>query len=553
MTQNRVEDGTLYGAYYDPLDTSLYAGKAFAEHLLDQVEKYVAESGDVPWLANGAKKVLGASKVFGEESHSQKEVVPRSKQMARILHHKFGVSKGDVVYFLIPSSIEMYFPVIGTWLLQGVVSPADPSLSAETVSQQLQQIGAKVIFCCKSTKNKVSEALELLGMDIPVVVMDENNDDEKEISLKFLRRSELADPYPDYPPIVQVDENEKMLICWSSGTTGKPKGILHGSKMFTKLLYDSRDKLRYGAYKTLQTTCCFHLGGFSSPLNSLIQGYEMIIIANEDLDDDIGLVTKVAAHYQVSTLLCGSHHLIQLAATKLQEGQEPVTSLGFICPLGTNVYDGIEEDLKDKFPSFTSVLNVYGQSEGGAGVSVSMTQKHLGTIMCPAVRVVNPDTGVPVGPGEVGEILYKTDCTMIGYINHEEENQRFFGQDGFCHSGDLGHYDQDTFLYFDGRLKELIKYKNYHLYPNEIEALIMQHPGVKDAAVFGRPEPSVQELVTALVVRNNSLDISEDEVKKMVDEKVDDHKKLRGGVYFVENIPRNPQGKILRKNLLKFV
>ena len=131
---------------------------------------------------------------------------------------------------------------------------------------------------------------------------------------------------------------------------------------------------------------------------------------------------------------------------------------------------------------------------------------------------------------------------MIGYIDHEEENRRFFG-----------HYDENAFLYFDGRMKELIKYKNYHLYPNELEALIMQHEGVKDAAVFGKPEPSVQELVTALVVKSDPTDVTEDDLKKLVDEQVDDHKKLRGGVYFVNKIPRNPQGKILRKNLLQLI
>ena len=68
--------------------------------------------------------------------------------------------------------------------------------------------------------------------------------------------------------------------------------------------------------------------------------------------------------------------------------------------------------MKDKFPSLTSVLNIYGQSEGGAGVSVGYTQKDLGTIMCPEVRIVDPDTGDPLGPGVVGEIVYKTDCTM---------------------------------------------------------------------------------------------------------------------------------------------
>ena len=97
---------------------------------------------------------------------------------------------------------------------------------------------------------------------------------------------------------------------------------------------------------------------------------------------------------------------------------------------------------------------------------------------------------------------------MIGYLNNQEENDKFFGSDGFLHSGDLGHYDDRGSLYFDGRLKELIKYKNFHLYPNELEEIILSHKDVQDAAVFGKPEPSVQELVTALVVQKPGSNVS---------------------------------------------
>ena len=96
-----------------------------------------------------------------------------------------------------------------------------------------------------------------------------------------------------------------------------------------------------------------------------------------------------------------------------------------------------------------------------------------------AVKIIDPDTGVAVGPNVVGEITYKSDYPMLGYLNHPEENERFFGKDGFLQSGDLGHYDEAGNLYFDGRLKELIKYKNFHLYPNELEELLMAHESVE--------------------------------------------------------------------------
>ena len=94
--------------------------------------------------------------------------------------------------------------------------------------------------------------------------------------------------------------------------------------------------------------------------------------------------------------------------------------------------------------------------------------------------------------------------------------------------GDFGHYDENGAIYFDGRKKDLIKYKNSHLYPREIEDLIMKHPDVEDEAVFGNPEPSVQELVTALVVLANGFKLIEEEIRRQVEEHFDDSRKLSG-------------------------
>jgi len=136
------------------------------------------------------------------------------------------------------------------------------------------------------------------------------------------------------------------------------------------------------------------------------------------------------------------------------------------------------------------------------------------------VKIIDPDTGVALGANVVGEITYQSDYPMLGYLNQPEENKRFFGKDGFLHSGDLGHYDEAGNLYFDGRLKELIKYKNYHLYPNELEELLMAHEAVQDAAVFGKPEASVQELVTACVVRKEGAEVTAQDLQMQVDSKV---------------------------------
>ena len=175
----------LPGSNYSPLDTSMFTGRTFAEHLLEKVRKNLEEFGDKTWITNGTRKVLGSSSVFGETSHTLGEVEGRSRQMARILYHKFGVRRGDVVHMVMPSNTEMYFPVLGTWLLQAVVSPADPGLSLHVLTKQWEDVTPKVIVCCVATLDKVRQAVDIMESDISIIVMDRMGDSEENIGREF--------------------------------------------------------------------------------------------------------------------------------------------------------------------------------------------------------------------------------------------------------------------------------------------------------------------------------------------------------------------------------
>jgi len=521
------------------------------DHLLASARLHLRVGGDRPWLVNGALLAGCSSRVGGREVVMLGEVEARVEEMVRILHHHLGVGRGEVVQVVVPGNSEWYFPVLATWALGGVLSPSDPSLSSEVLASMLDETGARVVICCRATLPKVRRAREVVGGELAVLVMDADMDFTDKLPGEVSLASLKAETSTGVAlPELEVEEHRPFLVIWSSGTTGRPKGIQHGTNIVYKTL------LPWQGMKmlpVLQTTCFFHIGGILTPLLTLVHGTKHVFLAPEDLDEGVEVMMAAAEASKAATLICGSHHLIQLAALKVNEAVSPVPSVTTAAPLGTNVYSGIAADLRDKFPAMERVMNLYGQSEGGSVVSLSSDQRCLGSITCPAARVVDPDTGAALGPGEVGEIMYRSETPMIGYLNNPEENAKFFGPDGFLHSGDLGHYDAAGCLYYDGRMKELIKYKNHHLYPNELEEIILAHESVEDAAIFGRSEPSVQELVTALVVKKKGVEVDKEELQNAVDEKVDDHKKLRGGVYFVDKIPRNPQGKILRRGLGELV
>ena len=117
-----------------------------------------------------------------------------------------------------------------------------------------------------------------------------------------------------------------------------------------------------------------------APLNALAHGKELTFIAPEDLEDNIGVIMKVGAESRANWFTCGSHHLIQLASWAMPPDQKPAESIQMVCPLGTNVYEGILSDLKSKFPSAFAVMDVYGQSEGGVAVAIGFDQKTLGGV-----------------------------------------------------------------------------------------------------------------------------------------------------------------------------
>ena len=220
--------------------------------------------------------------------------------------------------------------------------------------------------------------------------------------------------------------------------------------------------------------------------------------------------------------------------------------------MGSTVPHDLFDTLKPCLKNLYSIYHYYGMTEAGGIMAKTFDVRHLGDIAEGIVlKLVDPETKKLCDVDEVGEILVNCGINMKGYLNRPEENSRFFAPNGYIHTGDLAHYDAKGLLYFDGRLKDLIKYKNYHLYPLEIEQVIGQHPDVIEAGVFGRPDPTVQEYVTALVVKSYESSVTEQDINELVNQHVDDAKKLRGGVTFIDELPKNPQGKLLRRELLQ--
>jgi acyl-CoA synthetase (AMP-forming)/AMP-acid ligase II len=167
-------------------------------------------------------------------------------------------------------------------------------------------------------------------------------------------------------------------------------------------------------------------------------------------------------------------------------------------------------------------------------------------------KIVDLETGEALPPGEenTGELCIKGPQVMLGYLDEPEKTRECLTEDGWLHSGDIGYVDEDGYYYIVDRLKELIKYKGFQVAPAELEAVICSFDKVTDCAVIPVVDEQGGEVPRAYVVKGEE-GLSEEEVLAFVEERVAPHKKLRGGVVFIDAIPKNPSGKILRRVVIE--
>jgi 4-coumarate--CoA ligase len=163
-------------------------------------------------------------------------------------------------------------------------------------------------------------------------------------------------------------------------------------------------------------------------------------------------------------------------------------------------------------------------------------------------KVVDPATGKELGVDEDGELCIQGPQVMHGYLGNESATASTIDQDGWLHTGDIGHIDADGHLWIVDRLKELIKYSGFQVPPAELEALLLTHPGIADAAVVGLPDEEHGEIPVAYVVPRPGVDLDVDEVMAYVAERVAHYKQIRK-VVVTDAIPKSASGKILRRLL----
>ena len=334
---------------------------------------------------------------------------------------------------------------------------------------------------------------------------------------------------------------------YSSGTTGLPKGVMltHRNLLASMSAVEAAVPL-YENDVTLAVLPFFHIYGMNVIMNpSLAAGATIVTMPRFELR----LFLQAIQDYKVTVISAAPPMVLALAQDPVVEEYD-VSSLRWLMS-GAASLDG-RTAMKAQERLGCTVFQAYGMTESSPGVFATLPADPgppdsvgllLPNLEC---RVVDLTTGQDLCEGEDGEILIRGPQVMAGYFKNEDSTMNAIDDEGFYRSGDVGHIDENGHWYIVDRVKELIKYKGYQVAPAELEAILLSHDDIVDAAVIGLPAGDDGEHPIGYVV--TSSDLSAEEVMEYVAIRVAHFKRLKR-VEFVAEIPKSVSGKILRRVL----
>ena len=347
------------------------------------------------------------------------------------------------------------------------------------------------------------------------------------------------------------------VLPYSSGTTGLSKGVMlthynlaSNVRQFTARS-DEEATLVSGDV-ILTHLPLFHIYGMNVLMNGAIAvGATQVMMGRFDMDEFLGLMSahRVTAMFTVPPVGLGLTQYPGVADTDLSS-----LRVGFFgaAPLSGDMQRHIEDALG--FP----IIQGYGMTESSPVTHADFMEPDLikhGSIG-PAMpdteaKVVDVETGTTeLPPDEIGELAVRGPQVMKGYYNNEQATAETLTEDGWLHTGDIVRMDSDGYVWVLDRKKELIKYKGFQVPPAELEGILLEHPGIADAAVIGKEDLESGEIPKAFVVRSQGAEVSADDVMGFVAGKVATFKQVRE-VEFIEAVPKNPSGKIMRRTLIE--
>jgi acyl-CoA synthetase (AMP-forming)/AMP-acid ligase II len=497
------------------------------------VLEHAAEFGDKPALIDGPS---GRTITYAQ-------LVGMTRALASGLAAS-GFGAGDVFAIFSPNVPEYAVAFHGVLTAGGTNTTINSLASAQDIESQLRATHARFLLTIPQFLDRALPAARAVGVD-EVFVLGEAVDGTSAFSSLFATGEAPVD--------VDVDSAQAIAAMpMSSGTTGFAKVVqLTQRNLVANVLQSDAaigirpDEVMIGVLPF------FHIYGMTVLVNlALRKGATVVTMPRFDLDEFLRLMDE----HRV-TFACLVPPIVLALAKHPAVDKHDLSALERVmsgaAPLDASVCEAAAARLD------CIVLQGYGLTETSPVMSAPTRDPSQGRpassgFILPntEIRVANLETGEDCAADEDGEIWIRGPQVMKGYLDDPEADAYTMPGDGWLRTGDIGHADADGYLYVVDRLKELIKYRGFQVPPAELEALLVQHPAVADAAVIPSPDDTAGEVPKAFVVKRADAEVTEGELMSWVSERVPSYKKVRR-VEFIDEIPRSLSGKILRRVLVE--
>jgi long-chain acyl-CoA synthetase len=513
--------------------------------------------------------------VYGDRTYGFRDFVEQANGLARALADRCGIGPGDRVAVLSQNNPEWCLTFWATVSMGAILVGLNGWWKADEILYGLQDSGARVLVADAKRFERIADRLGEAPDLTHVLLIDAGPDDfpvAAASGVKLQRFDDLgvepSNEFPDTP----IEEDDPAVIFYTSGTTGKPKGAISTHRSMIANLQNTLFSTVAGAMTnpeagsalasgggqtvSLLTSPLFHVSGCHSNLVvGLLAGVRLVI--PEGRFDPVQVLRLIAAN-QVTVWATVPTMVWRLCEHPARHDYDTssVTTVAFG---GSPSADELQRKVAETFPNVRSTSNAYGLTETSSVATVisgadAKRKPHSVGPPVPTVELRIMDAaGEVLAVGETGEVCVRGPILMKGYWNKHEATAEAIDGDGFLHTGDIGHVDDEGYLTITDRKKDMIIRGGENIYCVEIENRLVDHPAIADAAVIGVPHAELGEEVKAVVQVEPGTEgaaLTADDLRRWVaaelaDFKVPAHVELRS-----EPLPRNASGKLL-KNVLR--
>ena len=454
-----------------------------------------------------------------------------------------GIGTGDVVALFAPNSPQWAALFHGILRANAIVTSANSMYTGGELAHQLSDSGAKMVITVSPFLDRALDGAKQAGIEAASVLTIDATDGHESLADLLATSAQ--------PPALQTSATDTAVLPYSSGTTGLAKGVIltHRNLVANLLQIEPMGDVT-SETKIMAFLPFFHIYGMTVMMNQGLHARATVVTMSKF---DLAEFLRITAQYQVDRLYIAPPVAVALAKHPSVDDHDlscVKTVFSGAAPLDGELGRAVAKRLN------CTVLQGYGMTElspvshampdDRGDLDLNSSGFALPNIEC---KLVDPATGQEVPVGERGELWVKGPNVMVGYLNNTDATDATKDAEGYLHTGDIAVVDDEGVYSIVDRVKELIKYKGYQVPPAELEALLLTHDKIADAAVIGVKDADGEEIPKAFVVTQASgADLTEDEVMEFVASKVAPHKKVRV-VEFIDVIPKSAAGKILRKDL----